>query len=551
MSINSDELFSCILADVGDYRGDPLSLWDTPKNAARKILVANVFSKFQDTIDTKLTDSVALADFVRYNERCRRFELPGHVQSWEGQVLDEMRDVLRLFSTRPGRSLPESVLLDSHLTIAHKGSLGPGANLGTRMTDFYGKLFSSELTMTSDSLYLMYKDYTSLIPTWSNADKARSLAEGERRVQGSKLSFVPKNVRTSRTIATEPTLNMFFQLGIGNLIRDRLKTFFGIDLSTAPDINRRLARIGSLEGSHATIDLSSASDSISLKLCSNMLPPTFLSWLKLVRSPASLVEAQGGYSELYHVSTMGNGFTFPLQTLIFSALVVACLRTLNLSAKYGVDWAVFGDDIIVPTRAYELVNHILWLCGFVPNATKSFVVGPFRESCGHDYFNGLNVRSVYIKTLKTNEAGYVAYNRLRRWSRELEIPLKRSLDYLSSRVPRYYIPEWEAIDGGLHSEVPRGMAHLGRNGTYLYKMRTAKPRYVNLSSAVTRIAYGHISYGYNPDGLMITLLRGDIRDSKISVRQADLRYHTRTKRTPNWDVQPSSFWEAKAWCCSA
>lgn len=546
MSIYSDQLFSCILSDVGDYRSDPLVDWDTNKVAARKLLVANVLGKFQDTINTETTEGTALLDFHRFNRRCKVFELPVHLQSWESQCIDTARDILRQFYFAPKVNSPESILLDSHLTIAHHGSLGPGANLGTRFTDFYGKLFSSELTMTSDSLYYMYRDYVRHLPVWDSADKARSSEYGERVVQGSKLSFVPKNVRTARTIATEPTLNMFFQLGIGNLIRDRLRTFFSIDLSTAPDINRRLARIGSLDGSHATIDLSSASDSIAFKLCESLLPPTFLSWLKLCRSPSTSI--RGESCALEHISTMGNGFTFPLQTLMFSSLVVACLKTLNMPSRYGVDWCVFGDDIIVPTRAFEFVNHILWLCGFVPNATKSFVIGPFRESCGHDYYNGHNVRSVYIKTLKTHEARYVAYNRLLEWSEVQGIPLRESLGFIRSSVPTRWIPKWEMPDGGLHTEQPQGLVRRGKNGTFLYKVRVVKPRFVSFASAVSRVSYGHTSYCYNADGLMVSLLRGDIRDGKVTPRQAEPTYFTKTKRTPNWEYGPSKFWVPSEWC---
>jgi hypothetical protein len=47
----------------------------------------------------------------------------------------------------------------------------------------------------------------------------------------SKVRVVPKNAKTDRTICIEPDLNIFVQLGIGAVIRERLKAY-GLDLNT-------------------------------------------------------------------------------------------------------------------------------------------------------------------------------------------------------------------------------------------------------------------------------------------------------------------------------
>jgi hypothetical protein len=89
---------------------------------------------------------------------------------------------------------------------------------------------------------------------------------------------------------------------------------------------------------------------------------------------------------------MGNGATFELESLIFYSLLwsVCCQdeeRTIS----------VYGDDLICPSDCYDEVLDALSLLGFVPNDEKSFGSGPFRESCGKDYWAGTNVRPVYVK----------------------------------------------------------------------------------------------------------------------------------------------------------
>ena len=87
---------------------------------------------------------------------------------------------------------------------------------------------------------------------------------------------------------------------------------------------------------------------------------------------------------------MGNGFTFPLESLIFFALA-------HSVCKPGETVSVYGDDIIVPTHRYEALVQLLTATGFLVNTDKSFSTGPFRESCGHDYLSGINIRPCYIK----------------------------------------------------------------------------------------------------------------------------------------------------------
>lgn len=206
-----------------------------------------------------------------------------------------------------------------------------------------------------------------------------------------KVAFVPKSWKTDRTIITEPLLNSLGQKGIGKYIRQRLKRF-GVDLKDQTR-NQELARYGSISGSLATVDLSSASDTISKALVAHLLPYQWYSLLNRFRTP--VVEGPDGLTiELEKFSSMGNAYTFELESLIFYALAFATAEVTGCETR---DISVFGDDIIIPVAAYGLLEEVLSACGFSLNRDKSFAVGPFRESCGTDYWNGFDVRPCYLK----------------------------------------------------------------------------------------------------------------------------------------------------------
>jgi hypothetical protein len=82
------------------------------------------------------------------------------------------------------------------------------------------------------------------------------------------------------------------------------------------------------------------------------------------------------------ISSMGNGFTFALESLIFGALVRCAIRRTGSVKKS----AVYGDDLIVPVTAAPYLKTLLEYFGFQLNEDKSFAAGPFRESCGKDFY---------------------------------------------------------------------------------------------------------------------------------------------------------------------
>lgn len=209
-------------------------------------------------------------------------------------------------------------------------------------------------------------------------------------VDGNKFFTVPKDVTKRRCCAKEPSLNLHYQLTLGLALRRRLKRA-GIDLENADVIHRELARSASVTGAYATIDLSDASDCIAWELVKALMPHDWFELLNRLRSPITRVEGRPVVLEKF--SSMGNGFTFELETCLFLALI--CALDPGLIPGYNV-W-VKGDDIIVPTEFSRAVLGALQWAGATPNVNKTFTTGYFRESCGGDYFLGRDVRPFYWK----------------------------------------------------------------------------------------------------------------------------------------------------------
>lgn len=228
-----------------------------------------------------------------------------------------------------------------------------------------------------------------------NAYSATYKLDHPSLVEGSVLTFVPKRVGEARTICYEPSMNMMVQKQVGRYIKKRLKAILKIDLSDQTK-NRELARLGSLTGSYATIDLSAASDLLSYRLICELLPYEWFRYLDDIRSHR-YCDTDGTWKSFQKFSTMGNGFTFELETLVFAAITLAAIREESGETLSAAERAFYGDDIIVPTRHADTAIQALMLIGHIPNYEKTFTTGPFRESCGGDFFNGFCVTPLKIK----------------------------------------------------------------------------------------------------------------------------------------------------------
>jgi len=260
-------------------------------------------------------------------------------------------------------------------------------------------------------------------------------------VPGNRVITVPKNYKTHRTIAIEPCMNLFIQKGIGSVIRRRLRKA-GLDLNTQTN-NQNAACEGSRDGSLATIDLSMASDTISRTLVDLLVPPEWSEALGQTRSPFGVLPS--GEKIFYQkFSSMGNGYTFELETLIFWCLCRA------VADVYGADShrvIAYGDDLIVPSAIVEPVFGLLHLLGFKPNDDKSYWSGPFRESCGSHFYLGCDVTPFYVKKPpKTLLDLFKIHNQIfrlqKRWATWVDPLILERLDGVRAWLRSYAPAKW-------------------------------------------------------------------------------------------------------------
>lgn len=274
--------------------------------------------------------------------------------------------------------------------------------------------------------------------------------------RGNRFTTVPKDGKTHRGICVEPLGNLYAQLGVGSFLKRRLanvgiyvqrRKHEGGDPLAAlttrhpplgQEVHQRLARDASVNGHLATIDLSNASDTVALELVRELLPSDWFHLLFALRAPMTLFRKK--WVHLSKFSSMGNGFTFELETLIFVGLIAGVTGLAP-----GRDFWVYGDDIVVPTSSAHEVVACLKMSGFTPNPKKTFLSGSFKESCGGDFFAGIDVRPFFLKKDPDNPLDWiVVHNALKR--RTVSFPgasamLRRITDNIPS-TQRLSGPSW-------------------------------------------------------------------------------------------------------------
>lgn len=543
MAIKLSALYEALVQDMQDA-GVPvresLASCTSAREAASLLLKASFFKKFEeyDAGRRADADSRALSKFLSINNRCGTWRRDRRETLYLDCLIGYFKDEVHRFFN-PGNRLP---LVSTFEEILQSARTGPGAALGSLGNDFYTKMFSSDLCSTSRVLEYAYSNYFKMSPLWSDAEKSRQAENfGYKVVPGNRLTTVPKNVDISRVIAVEPNLNMFFQLGLAEILTRRLKKVFNIDLSSQQLVNRELARRSSLDDDLVTIDLESASDSMPWNMIRDYFPRDVVSLLSILRSP-SCTMPNGEQVTLHMISTMGNGFTFPLQTIVFCCAVTACLRYLSKeSRKAGQTWSIFGDDIIVSSVIAGPMVHLLEHLGFQVNMQKSYFEGPFRESCGSDYFRGQNVRGVYVKRLSRVQNRYAVINQLNHWSARTGIPLSNTVKYLLRTVPDNPVPVWDNDDAGLKVPfdlVKNKMVH-PQYQSIMYRRFVSKPLVIHIGEGVIRVPKGHKRRIFNASGVFLGMLNGSITSGEINVRHDINLYRSRLAIAPNWDRTPT------------
>lgn len=383
-------------------------------------LLENIIKKYP--FDSQVTDSErkqrAFDKLLECEDKCALMNRQGLPHSTGGVVYIARRLILSFLGTEPNLQLFDCSSFSGGASTSRK------RKEGHPIFKYVGFNSKTELHVTKRA-YPYALAYIGATPLWCEQGGYSKL----RIVPGNTVTTVPKTNEIDRPIAKEPDMNMLLQRAVGGEIRKRLKRgisytwfdgtqhFFSADLNDQ-SINRNLARTGSITGDLATIDLSSASDMISHLVVWELLPPKWYELLNDLRCDFGYMEDSNKLIAWEKFSAMGCGFTFELESLIFFALIIA--RAYLDSVAEPV-LSVYGDDIICNSENAHNVMKTLKDFGFEPNLSKSFLNGPFRESCGGHYYEGYDVTPFYLKKRVDTPSRLCHFlNRLRRWS-ECEI----------------------------------------------------------------------------------------------------------------------------------
>lgn len=410
---------------------------------ARDRACTDFFSKYRDFDLGIDLEADCVSSFFADEEQCAKTNarLAPHLHN--GPFMDPADLHIHEFIVGVKRKMHR--LLGS-LPLELEGSrFGPGATYGDK-----GTLTTVPDKMTSR--LVTTRNAWCMRPIWERTAWARAVTASPQSSplfsQGNRFTSVPKSAKKLRGIAIEPSLNVFYQLGVGAVIRRKLRRA-GIDLDFGQGIHRLRAKVASQSGLYSTIDLSSASDNVSTRLVEFLLPADWWQLLMTLRSPKTFINGKWVY--LNKFSSMGNGFTFELETAIFYCIALTACDMSGCDS----DVLVYGDDIIVPTQAGKLCCALLRYLGFRPNPKKTFLTGVFRESCGGDFFNGVAVRPFYLKEFPSEPHMTLSLiNGLGRLAQSFDSHIIRSC--FSSRARALAI---EALP--VHLRKLRGPEHLG------------------------------------------------------------------------------------------
>lgn len=346
-----------------------------------------------------------------------------------------------------------SPINDQFMTIVKRArswlldTLGPVPSMDKLMGRFGpGGTFESELWPRKVRNNLVAYDKLQQTPMftlgasglWSEIDPLFRSAWGDfpdpsAICRGDRFSSVAKTAVKRRPIALGPGFNVFLQLAVNDALVPRLSRR-GIHVKRKPQSNhyirtdatnegqmlhRKLARISSCTNDSATVDLSSASDLNAYKLIQLLLDwnseGDWFALLCKLRSP--VIRFEDRWLKLEKFSAMGNGFTFPLETLVFCALLH------GVGCRIGEDTYVYGDDMIIPRDRVGDALAVLKFVGHRPNLKKTYTDGYFRESCGGDFLKGQDVRPYFLKKEPSNATNWISVaNALWRRSIEWQMP---------------------------------------------------------------------------------------------------------------------------------
>jgi len=282
---------------------------------------------------------------------------------------------------------------------------GPGATAdGLKANQKY---LQKEWTQRLEQLFPAVEYLFPSFSSWRSAQRVDFLEPGRERPV--KVITVPKTLRTPRLIAMEPTCMTYVQQALLELLVQGVENdpvlyeFLGFDDQFK---NQEMARRGSLNGNLATLDLSDASDRVSNQHVRALLEKHPWLFQAVDASRSRKADVRGKVIRLAKFASMGSSLCFPFEAMVFLTVVFMGIEeglgrrlTNKLIKSYIGSVRVYGDDIIIPIDMVQPVVRNLETFGFKVNRHKSFWNGKFRESCGKEYYGGLDVSIVKVRQM--------------------------------------------------------------------------------------------------------------------------------------------------------
>lgn len=266
-----------------------------------------------------------------------------------------------------------------------------------------------------------------------------------------KITTVPKDWRGERVIGMEPTWNMVLQLGVKDLLEQRL-----LHLVPFHDQTKQTSLLRRDDAYRlCTVDLSNASDHISVDLAKAILPADWFHLLSSVRTQKyCLPSGQVGRTESF--ALMGNGFCFPFLSLVtLAGAIVAHCRAEGFPIPFGLSACLrfcqregistFGDDLILPRDSINQLRYVFSRMRLVMNEKKCGF-GLFREACGTFQFRGrIPFTSPSLKANRWTEDTYPGLVRLH--NTLLKTGFEKTASCLFASAPSQVPRCWDRVPG--------------------------------------------------------------------------------------------------------
>lgn len=192
-----------------------------------------------------------------------------------------------------------------------------------------------------------------------------------------RIVSVPKDISGKRVIAIEGVKSQFIQQGISRCLRQTryFRSYFNLQ-----DLKRHIAL--SSRQDYVTVDLKDASDRLGLPFLS-LLPDD---WGFLFRRYSSSMGylPSGEMVDFPFIASMGNGFCFELETLLFHVIAVASNAPSNVgeAKNYANFISVYGDDIVMPDWMLPRFEYMMARLSLRLNHKKTCRTASFKETVG-------------------------------------------------------------------------------------------------------------------------------------------------------------------------